>query len=139
MKNKQYIFIIMIIIMIYLIFYILNYKYKEYQINTYIKSKIELNKDIKHKILMAESIIEYKKSKAYRNKVLKEQQWLKWKWEKVIYLSPEKEYNKYTKSMNSNNVSKTTIEDKIKEINDITKTMNIYEKWIYFLFKKDLR
>lgn len=137
MKKKQYIFLIMIIIILYLIFYIVNYKYKEYQINNYIKSKIELNKEIRAKIIVAEDIIEYKKSKAYRNKILKDQQGLKWKWEKVIYLSPEEEYNKYTNTTIESAEEEET--DTVKDINDITKTMTIYQKWIYFLFDKDLR
>ncbi len=137
MKKKQYIFLIMIIIILSLIFYIINYKYKEYKINNYIKKKIELNKEIREKIAIAEEIIEYKKSKAYRNKILKQQQGKKWKWEKVIYLSPEEEYNKYTKSLSKDEIEEKS--NKIQDINDITKTMTIYQKWIYFLFEKDLR
>ncbi|PID86318.1 hypothetical protein CSB08_00965 [Candidatus Gracilibacteria bacterium] len=137
MKKKQYIFLIMIIIILSLIFYIINYKYKEYKINNYIKKKIELNKEIREKIAIAEEIIEYKKSKAYRNKILKQQQGKKGKGEKVIYLSPEEEYNKYTKSLSKDEIEEKS--NKIQDINDITKTMTIYQKWIYFLFEKDLR
>lgn len=137
MKNKKYIFILMIMIIIYLLIYILNYKYKEYQVNKYISNKIILNKKIREKILLAEKIIKYKKSKAYGNKVLKQQKWLKWVWEKVIYLTPEKEYNKYTK--NIINIDSISIDNNMVRLNNITKSMNIYQKWVYFLFKIDIR
>ncbi|MBT3729146.1 hypothetical protein HOB94_02905 [bacterium] len=53
---------------------ILNFTYKEYKINSHIEYISEINKNIKDKIEEAEKIIKYKRSLAYINKVLKEQQ-----------------------------------------------------------------
>jgi len=48
--------------------------YYEYKINSHIEYISNLNSSIKEKIEVAEKIIEYKSSIAYKNKVLKEQQ-----------------------------------------------------------------
>jgi hypothetical protein len=57
------------------------------------------------------------------------------KWEDVIILTSQKTYNKF-----SGNTILLPEKDKreIKETN-ITKTMKNYQKWIYFLLKKDIR
>lgn len=135
--KKQYIFLIMIFITLYIIWLIWNFKYKEYKINSNIEYIRTLNKEIEIKIKNTNEMIEYKTSSAYKNKVLKEQQWFKNKAETVIYLTSEDKYNKFTQDL-------TEYKDEIDKINseqDInisTKEMSIYEKWIYFLFKKDL-
>lgn len=135
MIKRHHTFIILIFIILYILYSILDYKYKEYKINTHIESISSLNKDIKQKISEAEDIIEYKKSSAYKNKVLKEEQWLKNLWEVVIYLTSENNYNKYTSSVKKEEI---IIDNKIEEI-DINYSMTIYQKWIYFLFKEDIR
>lgn len=135
MRKNHHIFIILIIIILYILYSIVSYKYKEYNINSHIEYITNLNEEIKQKIQEAESIVEYKKSSAYKNKVLKEEQWLKDKWENVIYLTSEDTYNKYTNSISK---EETPIVEVEKEI-DKTYWMTVYQKWIYFLFKKDLR
>jgi len=72
--KKQYIFLSLIFITLYIFYLIGNYKYKEYKINSTIEYLANENEKIAEKIEIAESIIEYKTTKAYRNKVLKEQQ-----------------------------------------------------------------
>jgi hypothetical protein len=65
--------------------------------------------------------------------VKKEQQSLKDKWEKVIYLTTQKNYNKYTTETNI--IINDEIETKSKEYN-ITNNMTIAEKWSYYIYKK---
>jgi hypothetical protein len=72
--KKQYIFLIMISIILYILYLILSFTYKEYKINSHIEYISSLNKNIKEKINIAEKIITYKSSLAYKNKILKEQQ-----------------------------------------------------------------
>lgn len=132
--KKQYIFLIMIIITIYIIFLIWKFKYNEYQINSHIEYIVSLNNEIEKKIKSTNELIEYKTSTAYKNKVLKEQQWFKNKAENVIYLTTEEKYNKFTKEISEfkedvEKNEKSSDEDNVEE-------MTIYEKWIYFLFKK---
>ena len=118
--------------MLYAIFTISSYKYKEYLVNKNISNLINDVKEIKYKIIEAWKIIEYKKSPAYINKILKSQQWLKNKWEVVIYLTSEKKYNKFTKDK----VIEKKKENNTINNNEISKTkyMSIFRKWLYFLF-----
>jgi hypothetical protein len=60
--KKQYIFLITIWIILYLLYLIISFTYKEYKINSHIEYISELNKSIKEKISEAEKIITYKSS-----------------------------------------------------------------------------
>lgn len=133
--KKQYIFILMIAIILYLFYLIISFTYKEFKINDNISYITKLNEELRKWINKADSIIKYKKSKAYINKVLKEQQSLKNKAELVVYLTTEQKYNKYTQKIEN----KEIINNTKTEINNITSSMNIYQKWVYLIFWKDLR
>ncbi len=134
--KREYVFVGLIIIMLYMTYVIMNYKYKEYKINSHIELLAELNTDISKNIKKAEKIIDYKWTKAYKNKVLKEEQWLKNKWEQVVFLIDEVDYNKYT-TQTPEIVSQTTAT--LPEGENIINTMNIPQRWIYFIFDKDTR
>lgn len=131
--KKQYIFIIMIIIIFYLLFIIGSHSYKEYKINSSIDYIKNIISDIEIKINEAKEIIENKNSKAYKNKIIKEQQSYKNNWEEVIILTTEETYKKYTENIEPKKeaVIKTETDLELK-IKDLT----IFEKWMYFLFKK---
>ena len=135
--RKQYIFLALILIILYISYLIISFKYREYKINSNIEYIINLNIDIQNKIVQANELIEYKTSKAYKNKILKEQQWYKNLWENVVYLMPEDRYNTYTQD--SNPLKEAIIESSIIEENSNINEMTIPEKWIYFIFKKDLK
>jgi hypothetical protein len=52
----------------------------------------------------------------------------------VVYLTTEEKYNKFTK------VTEEVVNNDIvieSESENTTKEMTIYQKWIYFIFKKD--
>lgn len=133
--KKQYIFLIMIVIILYISYLIITFTYREYEINSHIEYIIELNDKVKEKNKQALEVIKYKKSKAYQNKILKEQQSFKNKWEKVIYITTEKKYNKFTKEVLPKKDSLNSANEKDSFINSMT----VYEKWLFFLFKKDFR
>ncbi len=122
--------------MLYMTYVIMNYKYKEYRINSHIELLADLNTEISGNIKKAEDIIDYKSTKAYRNKILKEEQSLKNKGEKVVFLIDEVQYNKYT-TQTPDIISKTVID--IQEEDNIINTMNIKQRWIYLILKKDTR
>lgn len=130
--KKQYVFIIMIWIIFYLSYLILNHIYKEYKINSSIEYIKNITEKVDNRIDEAKKIIEYKTSKAYKNKVLKEQQSFKNKWEVVVYLTTEENFNKYTTLTETKKEEKIELDDNI-EIK--IKDLSIYEKWMYFLFK----
>ena len=130
--KKQYIFLIMIWIILYISYSILRFTIKEYKINSNIEYISFLNTNIKEKITEAEKIIKYKSSLAYRNKVLKEQQSFKNKWEKVIYLTTEKIYNKFTLEKIP---ELDIINEKIETYNSLD-DLTIFQKWLNLIHKK---
>jgi len=135
MTKRQYTFLILLTVLLYLSYTIIKYEYKKYIISNYKTEQREIIADIKWYIEKANKIIEYKKSAAYKNKILKEQQWYKMKWEKVTYLTQEQTYNKYKTTVLS--TQEKTIQETKEE--NITKTMTNFQKWTYFLLKKDTR
>jgi len=136
MNKKHYNFLILIIILSVLIYNILSYKYYQYKIQKYNTSISQLNIDIKKHIENAQKIIEYKKSRAYKNKILKQDKWLKNKAELITYITTEDKYNKYIKHIDYTNRTKN--EEK-HYINKDTYWMTVYQKWVWLIFKKDLR
>ncbi|MDD5769829.1 MAG: hypothetical protein PHE25_02585 [Candidatus Gracilibacteria bacterium] len=130
--KKEYLFLIFIVIILYLLYLILDYKYKEYKINNHIELIEQNNEKMRIEIQNNKETLEYINTKAYKNKVLKEEQSMKNKGEVVIFITNEDDYNKFSK----NQVNETQVEPEIKQIQD---SMDIYQKWMYFLFKKDVR
>ncbi|MDP5039167.1 MAG: hypothetical protein NWP80_01860 [Candidatus Gracilibacteria bacterium] len=131
--KKQYIFLAFIFIIIYLLFLIVSYKYKEYNTNYYIKSRENENNLIIETINKNKKLLEYYSTNAYKNKILKEEHGFINQGEIAIYITTENEFNKFTQE----NISKEE-EDIIKDIN-IYDNMTLKEKWIYFITKKDIR
>lgn len=123
----------MIWIILYILYLIINKTYYEYKINNHIEYISQLNNEIKEKINVAEDIIKYKSSLAYKNKILKEQQSYKNKWEEVVYLTTQSVYNTYI----SNEKNKKDIILETNNKNSIIDNMSIKEKWFYLIFKKD--
>lgn len=133
--KKQYIFLSLLFITLYIIYLILSYKYREYKINSNIEYLKSMNEEISLKIDEAESLMEYKTTRAYRNKTLKEQQGLKNKGEKVVYLTSEQKYNKYVQNNENWEEKNGKNEIPLSPEEKITQSMTNYEKWKYFLFE----
>lgn len=132
--KKQYVFITMIFIIFLILYYIVTYTYNEYKINSSINYIKNITKELEEKIDTTKKVIEYKNSKAYKNKIIKEQQSFKNIWETVVFLTTEENFNKYTtvKEEKKEEIEKIVTEDNIEvKIKDLS----IYEKWMYFLFK----
>lgn len=136
--KKQYTFIALIIIMLYMIYLVLSYKYEEYRVYKYTQSLAEINDVYIWQIQTAREVLENKNTRAYKNKVLKSQQGLKNPGEKVVFLITEEKYNKYTQTQNIDQTPTGIPEDLLTETSLID-TMTIYQKWVYFLWKKDIR
>lgn len=130
--KKEYLFLVFIFIILYLLYSILDYKYKEYKINNHIAFIEANNNKMMDDIAKNKETLEYINTKAYKNKILKEEQSMKNKWESVIFITNEDKYNKFSKD--ETETPKPVVEN--KKIQD---SMEIQEKWIYFLFKKDIR
>lgn len=133
MKKEQYIFLILIAIILYLLYLIIDYKYKEYKINNHIEVIENNNVKMTENITYYKDQLEYINTKAYKNKVLKEEQSMKNKGEVVIFITNEDKYNRFSKDEVNIVTPSTQPERKIQD------SMDIFEKWMYFLFNKDIR
>lgn len=118
-----------------MLFLVFSYKYKEYKINSYIEEIWKLNQEIRDSINETEELIDYKSTKAYKNKLLKQERWMKWRNEKVMYLTEEKKYKKFTNPDFVENYQKTIVKQ-IEIENDELSWKSNFQKWIYFIFKK---
>lgn len=136
--NKQYIFIILIIVMLNMMYLVLSHKYEEYRDYQYMQNLTELNMTYIEKIKSAQDILENRSTRAYKNKILKSEGWRKNPWEKVVYLISEEKYNKYTKSWETVD-DETPILQSLLDEKSLLATMTIYEKWVYLIFWKDIR
>ncbi|MCH2189204.1 hypothetical protein MK079_05260 [Candidatus Gracilibacteria bacterium] len=133
--KKQYIFVGMIGAILYILYLIASFSYREYQIQSHIEYISDLNNEIRDKIHLAENLIEYKSSKAYKNKILKEHQGMKNKGEKIVHITTEEVYKKYTQTAPLQ-IEEIELEE---EVSSLVYSMSIFQKWIYFLFGKDIR
>lgn len=123
----------MISVILYILYLILSFSIQEYEIDKHIKKIEKFIIETQEHNKKALWIIEYKQSSAYKNMILKEEQWLKNKWEKVVYLTTQENYNKYTQEVS---FEKTQEEIDVRTYKP-TDNMSIQEKWNHFL-KNDL-
>lgn len=130
--KKQNIFLIEIGIILYLLYLIVDFSYRDYKINSYIEYITQLNKDIRISNTRAIAILDYKSSKAYINKIQKSQQSKKNKWEVVVYLTTESDFNKFTQVV----PEIQTIDTGFKTVENSLETLTIYEKWMYLMKNK---
>lgn len=137
--KKQYIFIVLLIILLYLLLQIWIYKYNEYKIYTYMQELSYINDSYQKKIEEAKKRIDKITTPAYINKSLKSEQGLKNQWENMLTLITQERYNTYTSTGASLwEESATQTEDPLSH-ESLIGTMTHYEKWIYLIFKKDIR
>lgn len=135
MTKRQYSFLLLLTILLYLSYVIIKNEYNKYSFSRYIENQREIITELKDYIDVAESTIEYKKTTAYKTLVLKDQQWYKMRGENVINLTHENTYNKFRTQ-----IPLRLQDEKTKEGQEhITSSMTNFQKWIYFLFNKDLR
>lgn len=134
--KKQYVFLLLLLVILYIIYLIIAFSYREYKINSNIDYIQTLNDEIRDKNAYAEEMIQYKRSPSYRNMILKEDQSFQNKGEKVVYLTTQQTYDKFTKQ---NLIEEIKQEKVINTIDYIIDSMTIYEKWIYYIFWKDVR
>lgn len=131
--KKEYIFISLIVIIFLLWYLIISFTIKEYKINLDIKFIENLTIKLESEIESAKKVIEYKTSKAYKNRILKEQQSFKNNWEDVVYFTSEESFNKYTTKKDFTEKEKIITKDELElKIDDLS----IFERWVYFIFKK---
>lgn len=124
--------------MLYFMYLVVSYKYTEYKIYKYTQELWEINKEFSEKIEYAKEILENKNTKAYKNKVIKSQLLLRSKWEEVIFLITEKKYNSYTSAADDTK-NDSPLPQNLLDEKSLISTMTIFQKWVYFIFWKDVR
>jgi hypothetical protein len=117
---------------------VVSYKYTDYKIHKYTQELNQINRDLFKKIEYTKEILEYKNTKAYKNKILKSEQLLRNKGEEVIFLITEKKYNNYTQDTKTQEQQVILSQNLLDEKNLIA-TMTIFQKWIYLIFDRDIR
>lgn len=137
--RKQYLFIFLICVMLYLLGLIANYKYNEYKIVVFMDEIREENKKISEEIQSAKKKIEKIRTAAYINKALKSQQGLKNPGEQVITLISEEKYNMYTQTWSESIIWNSPINLDPLTNESLLATMTIRQKWIYLILWKDTR
>ena len=123
----------MVGIILYILYLIISFSIDEYEIDEHITKLETFIVDTQQYNQNALKTIEFMQSTAYKNMVLKEQQSLKNKWEKVVYLTTQENYNKYTQEID---YEKKEIEIEVRSYKP-TGNMTIPEKWKHFI-KNDL-
>jgi len=100
----------------------------------YIENENKIINKLEKKISKWMEQIEYIWTTAYQVKIIKSEDQRKFKWETVEYFMHEKTFNKY-KTVKVKSVKKQ--KKNIKKW--IIFWMTNFEKWMYFLFNKDIR
>jgi len=138
--KKQYSLSILITIFLYLLYLVGSYTYNDYRTRKYIGEITDTNILLLEKIESTERELEQKMTPAHKNKVLKTEQWLKNKWEEVLYLISEERYKMFTEEKDIEDpLIQRSISERIGDTQTLITSMTIYERWIYFLFWKDIR
>lgn len=120
-----------------MVYLVLSYKYTEYKIMKYIDEVSISNQVILNRIEESKLTLEYKNTKAYKNKILKWERGMKNNWEEVLSLIAEEQFKKYTQESTPEN--EQFIPQSLLDEESLLSTMTIYEKWVYFIFNKDIR
>ena len=132
--NKQYIFLIMLWIILYILYLITSFTIKEYKVNQHIETLENFILETKTENKKTTEMIDYKLSEAYRNYIRKDQGQKKNKWEVVIYMTTQQKYNKYTQE--AVDPEKRTINP--AKTYSIINNMTIGQKWKYKIFQKHI-
>lgn len=123
--------------MVSMIFIVLHMQYEQYTFQRYINSYEANIAQLEKKIESAKVLLEHKKTPAYKNKILKLWQERKNKWEKVYRYISEDDYNIYTRVENS--APSFDLQYDTSDKANLLETMTPYQKWVYLIFKKDIR
>lgn len=127
--TKQYKFIVLVWIFLIVLYLVLAFKYEQYKVKQAMDEIAIDNLKLKDSIDQRREFISYKSSKAYKNRILKEQEGLKSKGETVLYITTQADYEKYTApyKLEISEVPEKTIDPELEGLTNI-------EKWERFLF-----
>lgn len=133
-KRYQYILFILLVLIVYEVYLVVLYKYKDFQINSYLSYITIENKKVEESIEKKKEHLAYVKTNAFLDKVAKTSQNKKNPWEEVIILVTNEEVEEY-KRIDTNKQMIVWAKQEISK----TYGMTNGEKWVYYIFHTDLR
>ncbi|NDK19301.1 hypothetical protein GW819_00490 [Candidatus Gracilibacteria bacterium] len=133
-KRYQYILFCLLILIVYEVYLVVLYKYKDFQINSYLSYIIAENGKIEESIEQKKERLAYVKTNAFLDKIAKTSQNKKNPGEEVVVLVTDQEVEEY-KRIDTN---KQMIGGAKQEVSK-TLGMTNSEKWIYYIFHIDTR
>lgn len=133
-KRYQYILFCLLLLIIYEVYLVVLYKYKDFQINSYLSYITGENIKTEESIARKKERLAYVKTNAFLDRVAKESQNKKNPGEEAVVLVSNEEAEEY-KRIDTN---KQMIGSPREEVSK-TLGMTNGEKWIYYIFHIDIR
>lgn len=133
-KHYQYILFLLLILIVYEVYLVVLYKYKDFQINSYLSYITMENEKIEESIEQKKQHLAYVKTNAFLDKIAKTSQNQRNPGEEVIVLVTNEEVEEY-KRIDTNKQMIGGIKQEVSK----TLGMTNGEKWIYYIFHTDLR
>ena len=136
MRSKnQYILFFLILIVVYLIYLIVCYKYQDFQVNSYIQQLTADNQKLNQTIEDKRDYLAYINTNAFLDKVAKSSQNRQNPGEDVVFLVSKEDMETYKKI----DVEQQMLAPKSSDLISPTQGMSNPEKWVYSVFHIDLR
>ncbi|MDD2486989.1 MAG: hypothetical protein PHS92_01305 [Candidatus Gracilibacteria bacterium] len=132
-KRYQYILSILIIVIIYELYLIFSFKYIDIQKDSIITSTEDRIVKSKEKLEEKKKYFDYINSSAYKDKIAKSSQNKKNPGEDVTFIVTKEEIDQYKK------IDVNTQMFQVQEQKGPTYGMSNPQKWIYYIFKFDIR
>lgn len=133
-KRYQYILFCLLILIIYEVYLIVLYKYKDFQINSYLSYITSDNGKIEESIEQKKDRLAYVKTNAFLDQVAKTSQNKKNPGEDVVVFVSNEEVEEY-KRIDTNKQMIGGVKQEASQ----TLGMTNQEKWIYYIFHIDTR
>ncbi len=133
-KRYQYILFFLLVLIVYEVYLVVLYKYKDFQINSYLSYIVTENGKIEESIEQKKERLAYVKTNAFLDKIAKTSQNKKNPGEEVVVLVTDEEVEEYKRI----DTSKQMI---LWSRQEVSKTLGMtnQEKWIYYIFHTDMR
>lgn len=133
-KRYQYILFVLLVLIVYEIYLVVLYKYKDFQINSYLSYITADNGKIEGSIEKKKEHLAYVKTNAFLDKIAKTSQNRKNPGEEVIVLVTDEEVEEYKRIDTNKQMIGGIRQEASKTIG-----MTNGEKWVYYIFHTDLR
>lgn len=133
-KRYQYILFCLLLLILYEVYLVVLYKYKDFQINSYLLSITGENKKIEESIEQKKEYLAYARTNAFLDKIAKTSQNKKNPGEEVVVLVTDEEVEEYKRIDTNKQMVGGVGKEVLKTVG-----MTNGEKWVYYIFHTDMR